>query len=106
MLHTGWLAPDTCVAEDCRVKQPLLSAELSPDLLLVLIHSSASGKAVRDAVRQTWVSSLTNERNTPIQYRYPFWYNAMCTGLGLFIRPCVSNVGICLCIGLAYTNTG
>lgn len=73
ILHTlfpGWLTPDTCVASDCQLRQPLLPAELSPNLLLILIHSSANGRSVRDAIRQTWLSGVNNQQYSPIQYRW------------------------------------
>ncbi len=64
------MVPETCGAGDCHIKQPLLMAELSPNLLLILIHSSVGGYARRDAIRKTWLSHLTNKESFPIQYRY------------------------------------
>lgn len=62
--------PDTCISEDCQVRDPLPMSELSPNLLLVLIHASAREKETRDAIRETYVSRLANHVDAPIQYRF------------------------------------
>ncbi len=61
---TGWIVPETCKASNCHIKQPLLMAEMSPNLLLILIHSSVGGNARRSAIRKTWLSHLTNEESS------------------------------------------
>lgn len=66
----GWAMPNTCISEDCLVRDPLHVTELSPNLLLVLIHASAWNKETRDAIRDTYVSRLANIDGAPIQYRF------------------------------------
>lgn len=69
MTSTGWVPPDTCLALDCELQDPLPLSKLSPNLLLVLIHARAKDKNVRDSIRETWLSALNNGVNSPIQYR-------------------------------------
>lgn len=71
--HTGWVPPDSCVAEDCQLQEPLPLSLLSPNLLLVLVHASARDKETRDMIRETWLSGLSNHLNFPIQYRWGLW---------------------------------
>ena len=66
---TGWVPPDTCVAEDCQLQDPLPASTLSPNLLLVLVHASARDRETRDVIRETWLSQYNNQPDAPIQYR-------------------------------------
>ena len=65
----GWVVPDTCISEDCQVRDPLPMSKLSPNLLLVLIHATARDKETRDSIRDTYASRLANHDDAPIQYR-------------------------------------
>lgn len=86
---TGWVPPDTCVAEDCRLQEPLPLSMLSPNLLLVLVHASARDKEVRDSIRETWLSGLSNWPNSPIQYRLVSHCTLHVNAMGMALHcPC------------------
>ena len=67
---TGYVVPDTCIAESCHMESPLRESQLPPNLLLILIHASAAGYKRREAIRATWAKEITNKDTSPIQYRY------------------------------------
>ena len=69
-MTVGYTVPDTCVANSCQVVPPLDKSELSHNLLLILIHASATETKRREAIRSTWVKDIINSGTSPIQYRY------------------------------------
>ena len=69
-MTVGYTVPDTCIASSCQVVQPLDKSQLSHNLLLILIHASATDTKRREAIRSTWVKDIINSSTSPIQYRY------------------------------------
>ena len=67
---SGYTVPNTCVATSCRVEPPLDESQLSPNLLLILIHASAERTKLREAIRLTWIKDIINSDELPVQYRY------------------------------------
>ena len=67
-LHTctAHFKASACTESDCS-----LPAAFSPNLLLILIFSSAVGEAKdkREAIRATWASGLTNKEGSNVHYR-------------------------------------
>ena len=68
-----WHPGEECIGEGCRVSESLTLEQLSPNLLLVLIHAKAKGRERRNVIRRSWISCCRHfvpPDSAPIQYRF------------------------------------